>query len=164
MRNKILNYDLEAIDETYEDSNGNTVDFEYNVPDYFSKNIFISDILEELEDYLQIYQCTDGDKLERISDELYGTTDYWDIIALLNEKNIFFDMPYDSNTLYESANLFANIYFYRTGLNNPNRTQSLENEWYDETVQNNEKYRIMLVPKPHLINDVIRILKNNDYI
>ena len=164
MKNKILSFDLEEIEDTYLDSNGIEQEFNYKVQDYFSKNINIVDIIVTLQDYLQIYQCTDSDKFERISDELYGTTDYWDILVLLNERNVFFDMSFDSNTIYDSSNKFSAIYFYLTGLNDPTRKTALENEWYEDINELNEKYRILLVPKPHLINDVIKILKTNNYI
>ena len=62
MKNTLLKFDYEELDE-------------FIVPDYFSKSKDISYLVHKIKDYLEVYKISDNDKLERISYELYGTTD-----------------------------------------------------------------------------------------
>ncbi len=70
MKNTLLNYDLEEVE-----LNGT----DFNVSDYFSKDVGIYSLINDLDDYLDTYQINNNDKLERIAYELYGNIDYLDI-------------------------------------------------------------------------------------
>ena len=67
MKNTVLKFDYEELDE-------------FIVSDYFSKKVDVYSLIDQIKDYVSAYKISDNDKLERISYELYGTTDYWDIL------------------------------------------------------------------------------------
>jgi len=150
MKNMVLKYSTEEVDD-------------FIVSDYFSKDVNLCCLLEtNLEEYLQIYQCLDNDKYERISYELYGTPDYWDIITLLNDRNTIFQMPLDSDALVSGSSDFINNYI--SNVTDIIRRTELTQEWEDEFVANNEEYRILYVIKPNKMSEFITLLKTNNFI
>jgi hypothetical protein len=154
MKNTILNYELEELDE-------------FIVSNYFSKNIDIYNLLNSLGEYLDIYQIQNSDKLERIAYELYGNTDFWDILLLLNDRNPLFEMPYEYDLLEDYALNRANYYKLVLYANAPliqTRTDALMSEILSETVASNEEYRIIYIIKPEKMNNFISLLKANSYI
>jgi len=154
MKNTVMKYETEELDE-------------FIVSDYFSKSIDVWSIFSEIESYLSIYKMDNGDKLERVSYELYGTTDYWDVLLLINDRTPLFDMPYDFETLSETA--LANVNYYKNFIyDNAPLNQSRVDEFYTELmseVQNeNEFFRYIYVVKQSKINDFVSLLKDKGYI
>lgn len=154
MKNSILTFDYEELDE-------------FIVSDYFSKDISIWDLWDNVQDYISTYKITDNDKLERISYELYGTTDYWDILALLNQRDPLFDMPYDYDTIYADVSSFINQYIYyiysHAPLNDATRQQELLEKFINEAEEEKEINRYIYIVKPSRIGDFIKLLKQNEY-
>src|SRR5574344_1718437 len=136
MKNTILKFDYEELDE-------------FIVPDYFSKSNDISYLVQEIKDYLEVYKINDNDKLERISYELYGTTDYWDILLLLNGRDPLFDFPYDYDTTYDSARRFVNRYIYYLYFDAPlivgSVAEALHKEFLQKNIDANEANGFMYV-------------------
>lgn len=164
MKNKIVNFDTEIVD-LGDDS------VTYEIPDYFSKDIHISDLestyYDTWSDYMDTYRMQDNDKLERVSYELYGTTDYWDILFLLNDRDPLFDMPFDYDTLSETSSNFIDAYvndIYNESSLNDARVNALTEEVVNEAIQNNETYRYITVVKPSKISDFIILLKDEGYV
>lgn len=160
MKNTILDFDYEEIELTDE--------WTADVSDYFSKDISIWDLWENVQDYIQTYKIQNNDKLERISYELYGTTDYWDILALLNQRDPLFQMPYDYTTLYENASNYLNQYIYyiysHAPLNDTERIQELLDEFINDFDEVNETNRYIYIIKPSKIGEFIKLLKDNSYL
>lgn len=159
MVNSILVYDYEELDE-------------FIVPDYFSKKVDTYSIISEFSDndianYFSLYKITDNDKLERISYDIYGTTDFWDILLTLNDRNPLFDMPYDTDAILDIsekfwANYADNLYFQA-----PLDSQVLIDLVDIEIEKNkvlNEVHRYIYIIKPSKIHDFIKILREKDYI
>lgn len=159
MINTILGYQKEELDD-------------FIVSDYTSKKINIYDILEEmrynntLSDFFSLYRISDDDKLERISYSMYGTTDYWDILLQINDRNPLFQMPYNLDSTIESAEAFWNYYsnnVYFQTLNN-NVLNILLNSEIERMKEKNEIYRYIYVVKPTKMNEFLKILRDRDYI
>ena len=154
MKNTILKYDMEELDE-------------YIVSDYFSKNIYIEDIKSEMEGMLDVYKIEDNDKLERISYELYGTTDYWDILLMLNARDPLFDFPYDYDTVYDSARRYVDIYRFFIYAKAPLLSlagEELQEIFLEQHNEQNENARFIFVVKPSRIGDFIKIANENGYV
>ena len=160
MTNTLLNYTLEELDE-------------FIVPDYFSKKIDLYNLIQEFSEagtlgyYLATYKIADDDKLERISYSIYGTTDYWDILLQINDRNPLFQMPYNLDTTFEIAesmwnNYSDNIYF-QSPLDS-NLLQSLIDEEIERLKEKNEFYRFIYIIKTSKMNEFLKILRERDYI
>ena len=158
MKNKILNYTRETV--------GNI-----SVSDYFSKKIDVYSLFYDTEinmnDFVSISTLADDDKLERIAFELYGSTDYWDLILMLNDRNPLFDMPYNFDNVTQSVEeyvrYYSNIIYYSSPLNEI-RTQELIEEWKIKALEKNEKLRFIYVILPSKMPEFIRILRDKDYL
>lgn len=155
MKNTILKFEKEEVEE-------------FIVSDYFSKKVHIIDIYDELEKYVTTYQLVDNDKIERISYELYGSTDYWDILVLLNGADPLFHMAYGENILLDSIETSLNKYLYfiysHAPLSDDTRIEELT-EYYDAELKNdNERIRFIYVIKPENISDAVILLKKKGYL
>lgn len=155
MKNTVLTFDKEELDE-------------FIVSDYFSKNFRLYEIKANLSDYLDIRKVTDNDKLENISYSLYGTTDYWDILLLINEKNPLFDMPYDYDTVVDSATDFANKYIYYVYSQAPLVIGDAATEFTEriiaEFVEDNENNRYMYIVKATKIGEFLKVINDAGYL
>lgn len=152
-----MNYEYEELDE-------------FIVSDYFSKEIRISDLVidNDLSDYITYYELTDNDKIERISYELYGTPNYWDILILLNSKSPFFDMSFDFDVVYDNSTNFletyTNIIYSHAILNSVERVTALREEFLNNFIEQNEANRRIVIIKPTKMGDFIKLLKNKKYL
>ena len=154
MKNTVQVYNTEELDE-------------FIVSDYFSKKITVFDLIPDIQDYLTIYKIEDNDKLEKISFDLYKTTDYWDILLMLNDRNPLFEMPYDTNTLTTAYETLKDKYCNNIYVNQPmslvTKTR-FSNELLTLFNNMNESYRYLYVIEPTRMGDFIKVLKDNNYI
>lgn len=160
MVNTILNFELEELDE-------------FIVPIYTSKKTDLYNILEEmkynnaLSDFFSLYRIEDDDKLERISYSIYGTTDYWDILLQINDRNPLFQMPYNLDTTIESAEAFWNFYsesvYFQSPLNDVVLNSLIQDE-IEKMKEKNEIYRYIYIVKTTKMNEFLKILRERDYI
>lgn len=160
MTNTILNYNLEELDE-------------FIISDYFSKQIDLYNILQEfteagtLSDYVQLYRIQDDDKIERISYDIYGTTDYWDMLVQLNDKQPLFEMPYNLDALINASSEFWKDYsemlYFQAPLSD-SVLQVLIDAEIEKMKELNEVYRFMYIIKPTKLQEFLKILRERDYI
>lgn len=160
MTNTILNYNLEELDE-------------FIISDYFSKQIDLYSILQEftdagtLSDYVQLYRIQDDDKIERISYDIYGTTDYWDMLVQLNDKQPLFEMPYNLDALINASSEFWKDYsemlYFQAPLSD-SVLQVLIDAEIEKMKELNEVYRFMYIIKPTKLQEFLKILRERDYI
>jgi len=117
LKNTIVNYSRKTLDN-------------YSVQDYTAKSMIdIRSYINELSsDYFSYYEIKENDTLERISYELYGTPDYWDIILLINDQSPLKDTPYS----YDAISLIAE-----------QDVQDFESEIYKNTIPINERELII---------------------
>ena len=160
MVNTILKYDYEDLGD-------------YIVSDYTSKKIDLYNILQEmkdnntLSDYFDIYRMMDDDKLERISYSIYGTTDYWDILLQLNDRNPLFEMSYNLDTIVDSVEIFwkkySNNVYFQSPLNDTVLNELILAE-IENMKKQNEIYRLIYIIKTSKMNEFLKILRERDYI
>lgn len=160
MTNTILDYTLEELDE-------------FIVPDYFSRKIDLYNLIQEfseagtLEYYLATYKIADDDKLERISYDIYGTTNYWDLLLQLNDKNPLFEMPYSLDTVIDSSeeywNNYSNLLYFQAPLNDI-VLQTLIDEEIEKMKEQNEKYRFLYIIKTTKMQEFLKLLRDKDYL
>jgi hypothetical protein len=148
MKNKIINFDKEEVDD-------------YIVSDYFSKDIRISDVIEELSDLIVTYKVTNDDKIERISYELYGTPDYWDVLVLLNSDDPLYNIPTTYDYVYDATTSFVDTF--------PSpitevRKQELFDQFLEEKAEENEEKRFIYVVRESRLSEFVTIMKEKGYI
>lgn len=155
MKNTIVKYELEELDD-------------FIVSDYFSKTIDIFTLKEQIGAMLDVYVIDDNDRLERISHELYGTPDYWDMLLMLNERDPLFDMPYDYDNLHESTKLYTDKYKFFIYSHAPLFAGLAATELTEYFMQlladRNEASRNILIIKPSSIGDFVKLLSDNGYL
>lgn len=160
MINTLLTYELEELDE-------------FIVSDYTSKKVDIYNLFQEMKDngtltdFLEVYRIADDDKLERISYSIYGTTDYWDILLQLNDRNPLFQMPYNLDATFEIAEAMWNNYSDNVYFQSPldsNLLQSLIDDEIEKLKEKNEVYRFIYIIKKSKMNEFLKILRERDYI
>ena len=156
MKNTLLDYEYEELDE-------------FIVPNYFSRDINIYDIYSLLKKYVVVYRITDNDNIERIAYDLYGTTDYWDILVMLNQRNPLFDMPYNYDKIEESTKSYTNTYLnVICSIDNLHVIAGVGKKLYDEYLEEglaeNESFRYMYVVEPTKMADFLKVLQDNSYL
>lgn len=156
MQNTLIKFDTEEVDD-------------YIVSDYFSRKINLYSIITDdvKKEYFVTYQIQDNDKIERISYEIYKTTDYWDLLILINSLDTISDMPYDFDTYTGSTDDFLNAYSNSVYSNSPlnaQRLQELKDEFYETKRISNEKFRYINVIRPSKMQDFLKLIKQKGFI
>lgn len=160
MKNKVLNFESRT-----QRING----IEFEVPDYFSKNINIKDFfdnMEDVEDFYIIEQMEVGDKLERIQFEYYDSPHYWDIIMLINGMDQIFSLPMPEHVPLLSQREYYekklnNVYF--SNLSEENKERIIENIREDIN-KNTEQFRYLKIVPKQLMPTLIDRLKREGFI
>ena len=151
MKNTIIKYTKEELDE-------------YIVSDYFSKDIYVYDVISEISQFLEIYLIDNNDQLENISYKLYGTADYWDVLLLVNNRDPLFQMPFDydyienarDKTLESFSNTVSNL--------TEDKKKEFGEKFLEKLQEENESYRFIYVVKRQNINDVLTLFKEKGYL
>jgi hypothetical protein len=140
----------------------------YNVQDYTSKKVRDISTLPELSSptYIDYYTIINDDKYERISHELYGTSDYWDLLVLINSKDPLFDIPWNSDIVnLISDTLVSN---YNNGVFGGRlpiyHLEHLSDITLEEVDTNNESNRVIKYIKPNMLQTFMKILRDNGII
>lgn len=161
MKNTLISYNTESI---------KTKQKTIEVRDYFSKEVYIADLKDdpEIKDLLRVIRVQDDDTFEKISYRLYNSSNYWDIILLLNNRDPLFDTAYNFDVLekYSEDRLqdIVNDYAKKENPLDEEYQAVLKDKYLDEAMQENEKMRILSVPRPEQINSLIMILKKRGYL
>lgn len=113
-----------------------------HIPDYVLNN----------PSYYSVYSLQDDDRLEYISHRLYGTTDFWDILFLINNMDNTFNLPKSHEYVYKRTEDNFNDFLSKFVVSEQ-RKESLFNELLDEEMIKNDKYRQFKVVKPNKIQD-----------
>lgn len=147
MKNSILKFD-DLTSDTY-------LHKDYTSFDYSKVYQYV---LTCTEDFFDWYQVKNNDKMERISFELYKTTDYWDILVLINSLSPMFDIPYDFDVLYDTADEFVTRYKSDNPDTNIPETHALymHNEFERRFNEHNEEVRTIRIVKPSKIQEFFR--------
>ena len=144
---------------------------QYSYEDYTEKDIKAISKLAELESdtYIDYYIMQDDEKIETISYELYGTTDYWDILMIINNRDPLFDMSYNFDLLSDSTKI--NVDNYLNNIYNGPNIENVNLDYYnefvdsykDEVLEKNEVLRTLKIILPSKIMDFIKIIKESGF-
>jgi hypothetical protein len=124
----------------------------YNFEDYFSIDFNkVADYVNSCpKDWFDWYQLQDNSKLEKVALDIYGDSDYWDILLVINKKLALFDMPYDYDALmnmvdYKVTEYIKEIYKKNIPVNAYNAMVKALKEKY---IAENETFRIIKIVRP----------------
>ena len=155
MKNTFLNFDQEEVDD-------------FIVSDYFSRNLRLVDILTEdiKNTYFTSHRLDDNDKLERLSYDIYGTTDYWDLLAMINDKDPLFGMSYDFENYTSYTDTFIEDYndIYSNKPLSENRILELKNEFYEINRIKNEGNRYIYIVIPSRLQEFLKLIKLEGFV
>ena len=114
---------------------------EFLIRDY-TNLVSIQEILDKYKEYIQIYQVLEDERLDTISYKLYGTTDYWDMLVLLNDLKCMTDLPVNYDKVENRARQKHEDW---TKIFGKQKTQdqidSKYEEFLEQEIANNERYR-----------------------
>ena len=156
LHNTLLNFDtikVEDVSNIIENTSTNTTNA-LNVPLYNRIKILkIKSLIDTLSnDWFGYQQISNNTTLEKVSYDLYGSSQYWDILLLVNNRMPIFDMPYDYDVISEVGETMTRDYeqrIYRKDIPStilPNGMTTRElfiKSFEDIQTENNEKYRII---------------------
>lgn len=148
LKNSIINCNNRIIDS-------------YDAEDYFTLDFAkINEyVLSCPSDWFDWYQLQDNDNIEKVSLDIYGDADYWDILIVINKKNALFDMPYDYDTLLNMADYKTAKYEKEINKSKalPDVTRTAMIKAYREKyVSDNETFRIIKIVRPSKIQSFIQ--------
>ena len=127
------------------------------------KNIFKQYKIDVKNDeILKLEHIYANETLHEISYRLYGTIDYWWVLAFLNDIKDWFDVYYNDNIFMSKAQYLAEQYFQ----NDPNVTNEEFQEKYLEyykSLKENQRTAILIIDNAYIndvVIDIIQQIKN----
>ena len=166
LKNTVLKPTVAAIDNAekiFPDRSGSLNVPLYNITTLRKIKRVVDEINPDIISYMTVNNNT---CLEKISYELYGNANYWDILLLLNTRSPLFQMPYDFDVLSDAADRSVTEYerkVYKkklpTAIQETFRKTSLE-----QLTKENERFRILKYIQPSRIFDFLQILYENKLI
>lgn len=151
MKNTILNFDKAEIDN-------------FIVQDYSSKKVDIFSLKEvdEIKDNIVTISVDNNDTLEKISHRIYGSTDYWDILAILNDRDSIFGLSFDDDIVEIMAKRKYEKYI-SSFTDNIIFGDRLFNEILNEELSLNEEKRKLKIIHPSQIFKITTILRKQKF-
>lgn len=120
-------FEPNEIVETQESNLKNCAVFDYRSLDYSELASFLSENPEAFE----TINVDPNYKIENVAYSQYNDKNYWDLLMLLNSRNMIEDMPKNQDLLVEEVNEIADSYFKNYQGNTPEH----ETGEYDENNQ-----------------------------
>ena len=98
-----------------------------------------------------------NDLIENIAYKLYNDPKYYDILMLLNQRDMLFDMVYTFDTIKDIVEEETNNYFNEyQGKTSAEFLESYKKYKLEEYEKNNEKLNTLLVLKKDVLPEIIR--------
>ena len=108
----------------------------------YTNLVSIREILDKYKEYIQIYQVLEDERLDTISYKLYGTTDYWDMLVLLNDLKCMTDLPVNYDKVENRARQKHEDWTKIFGKQKTKeQIASKYEEFLEQEIANNERYR-----------------------
>jgi len=132
----------------------------YSVVDYTSLDLqkmraYINSIPQDSFEYFNV---VNGDRFERIALQLYGSSNYWDVLLLINDRHPLTGLPFDFDTISNLAE--STILSYESIiLKKPVPSKSREilyTKYEHELFVENEAQRLIKIIKPSKMADFIQ--------
>ena len=127
----------------------------FEIDDY-TNILDISDILEQYKGELSEYQVSNDERIEVISFNIYRSSDYWDLLLLINNIKL----PVNQDKLEKRLNEIYSEWLDTFG-KNKTEAQKLEKhqELEQELFLENEKYRIIKYINIDKISEIKAMIK-----
>ena len=113
----------------------------YQIRD-FTNTVSIDNVLKKYDEFIKTIQVDEDEKIENLSFKLYGTTDYWDMLIILNGMKSMIELPVNYDKVVERAKNKFNKWLK---IFSKLKTQEQKDQKYEEflnlEVDLNEKYR-----------------------
>ena len=148
MKNSILIFEREVIDNI-------------SVTNYKTLNLdSLRDLLNN-KSYLKYIELKYNDLIENVSYKYYKNSAYWDLLLVMNNRDVLFDMVYNFDTVVDIVDEITENYF-RKDYQGKISEQFIE--WYKENkkikISNlNENNVILFILKDEILSEVIRNIK-----
>lgn len=131
----------------------------FEIDDY-TNILDISEILEQYKGELSEYQVSNDERIEVISFNIYRSSDYWDLLLLINDIKDFRKLPVNQDKLEKRLN---EIYSEWLDIFGKNKTEAQKLEKFQELEQElfleNEKYRIIKYINIDKISEIKAMIK-----
>ena len=96
-------FDIDVAYKTFKVTNYNSVDL-----------VQVKKMLDELDkDYFVWLKVNEGDKIEKVLFDYYKTSDYYDLILLVNSREMVFGMPYSYDVVLNAVDVDIQNYEYK---------------------------------------------------
>ena len=131
----------------------------FEIDDY-TNILDISNILEQYKGELLEYQVSNDERIEVISFNIYRSSDYWDLLLLINDIKDFRKLPVNQDKLEKRLNEIYSEWLDAFG-KNKTEAQKLEKhqELEQELFLENEKYRIIKYINIDKISEIKAMIK-----
>ena len=127
------------------------------VSDYFSLELDNIRNLYHNPSLLEYIKLQFNDLIENIAYKLYNDPKYYDILMLLNQRDMLFDMVYTFDTIKDIVEEETNNYFNEyQGKTSAEFLESYKKYKLEEYEKNNEKLNTLLVLKKDVLPEIIR--------
>ena len=160
-KNSILNFKTQE----YIDDSGATqkdgTSVKLIVPDYQSINFKKVRIILDMcpEEWFEWIKIANHTNIEKLSQDLYGSPNYWDIILIINGRLPLFEFPYDYDIVEIMVDNMVNKYVqkvYKKPVTDETR-ERIRKMFIKKVADDNENYRFLKVIKPMYIYKFIQL-------
>lgn len=132
----------------------------YQIRDY-TNNISIQSIIDKYKDNLLVRQINEDERIDLISYKIYGTTDFWDLLMILNNIKKHNELPVNYDKVVKRASNKHNEWLKIFGKYKSSEDIQLKyQEFLDKEIQHNEKFRYLKYINPVLLSQIQLDLKN----
>lgn len=139
---------------------------DYHSIDFKKVHIMLDMCPQEWFEYIKIQNHTN---IEKLSQDLYGSPNYWDILIVINGRMPLFEFPYDYDVIELMVDEMVDNYvkkIYKRAVTDETR-ERIRQMFVDKVANDNEKYRFLKVIKPENIYNFIQLgfeyeIFNND--
>lgn len=143
----------------------------FNIKDYNSVNLIkIKSFLNSLSNSYFVYLKIEvGANIEKVCFDYYKSTDYCDLIMMLNDRDIIYDMPYQSDIILEAIEKDIDRYRSKVFRNTFDKLsdrayKDLENSLSNKYNSNNSKFLYIKAIRntmiPLVLSNIREITKN----
>lgn len=127
----------------------------------FTNLIDITPVLDKFKNDTLTYIVKDDEKIEGISYNLYKTTDYYDMLMILNGMKRMTELPVNVDMVYQKIQEEYNYWLLNIGENKTDKQKQEKMLQIEQIVKDeNEKYRHLKYLKPQIISSFEVEFKN----
>lgn len=141
----------------------------FEVKDFaFQTKNEILDSLPEINDprYVTYIQLEQNQTFDMVSDILYESTNYWDLLAALNKKDILQNLFFSDEIIHNYGISMTNLYEEKVSEQQlaPIVRKMLLNRYTNRSEEVNDANRFIKVIYPEKLKDFLKILRDNNII